>query len=70
MILIFIGFWLFLVESGDRLVRTCSSALSHSTDNGIGVDLVLSCGCEAGRAELDELDEKDVVDEPGTTIGT
>ena len=53
MILIFIGFWVlgFWLNDGPR--RVCSSALSRSTDAGIGV-------------ELDE----DVVDRPGTTIGT
>ena len=50
------------------LLRTCSSALSHSIDAGIGVEPVLSCGNDVGGVVPDELDKEDVVDKPGTTI--
>ena len=57
------------ISENDELPRTYSSALSHSTDSGIGVDPVLSCE-NVGDDESDALDEEDVVDKPGTTIGT
>ena len=50
-------YWVFgiLGGFGKGLLRACSSALSHSID--------------AGDVEPDELDEKDVVDKPGTRTG-
>ena len=48
----------------DGLLRVCSSALSHSTDAGIGVEPVLSCGTDVRGIEPDELDEEEVVDKP------
>ena len=58
--------WVFgsLVGLDDGSLRACSSALSHSTDDGIGVEPLLSCGSYAGGAEFDELDEEEVVDKP------
>ena len=50
--------------------RTYSSALSHSIDAGIGVELILSCGNDVGNDVPDDLDEKEVVDKPETTIAT
>ena len=54
----------------DELPRTCSSALSHSIDAGTGVEPVCSCGNDVGCVEPDELDEEEIADKPGTTIGT
>ena len=68
MVPIFIGLWIFGWVKR-RVARVCSSALSLSTDAGIGVEPVLSCGNDVGGVERYELDEE-VVDKPGTTIGT
>ena len=61
MVHIIFGFG-FLVELDDGLHRVCSSALSHA-GKGTEPD-------ENEDGEPDELDEEEVVDEPGTTIGT
>ena len=55
--------------SGTGFLRPCSSALSLAIDAGTGVEPVLSCGNDVGGVEPDKLDEEDVVDKPGTTIG-
>ena len=59
-----------LAGLNDGLLRVCSSVLSHSNDAGIGVVPVLSCGNDVGGIQPDELDVEEVVDKPGTTIGT
>ena len=62
-------YWVFgfVAELNVGLLRVCSSALSHSTDAGRGVEPVLSCGSDVGGAELDELYEE-VVDRPGPRL--
>ena len=61
----------FLVGLNDGWPRACSSALSHSTDSGIGVEpLLLSCCDDVGGVVPYEFDEEEVVDKPETTIGT
>ena len=61
----------FWVGLNDGWPRACSSALSHSTDSGIGVEpLLLSCCDDVGGVVPYEFDEEEVVDKPETTIGT
>ena len=63
-------YWVFefLAESRCWFPRSGSSALPLSTDTGIGLDPLLSCGEDFGVA--DELDEEEAVAKTGTTIGT
>ena len=59
------GFWVGATTGCPVLDHLLSTL---STDAGIGIEPVLSCGTDVGVA--DELDEEEVVDKPGTTIGT
>ena len=58
-----------MVGLRDGSLRACSSALSHSINAGIGVEPVLSC-VNVGGDVPDELDEQEVVDQPGKTTAT
>ena len=58
----------FLAGSRTGFHRSRSSALSLSTDTGIGVEPELSCGNDVGVA--DELEKEGAVDRPKTTIRT
>ena len=70
MVLFFLFVFEFLIGFLDGFPRSLSSALSHSIGAGICVDPVPSCGDDVGGVVPDELDEEEVVDNPGKTIGT
>ena len=56
------------VGSGDRSLHAWLLVLSLRVDAGRNVDTEESCGSDAGDVSVAELE--DLVDKPGTTIGT